>query len=62
MRIRVIKPGIYGADGQIPVGTEFSIKGEVPAGWAGRVEVIQADPKPEAKAVTNPAKKAEAKG
>lgn len=62
MKIRITAPGIYGASGEIPVGTEFDIKGDIPAGWAGHVEVIQPDPKPEAKPVTNPAKKPGAKG
>jgi hypothetical protein len=39
MRIKITKPGIYGADGEIPVGTELDVKSE-PKGWDGRYEVI----------------------
>ncbi len=53
MRIRITKPGIYGQDGEIPVGTELTVK-QVPEAWAGRFEVI-ADTKGK-KSVTNPAK------
>lgn len=62
MRIRIIAPGLFGTEGAIPVGTEFEINGEIPPGWTGRVEIVKENPKPEAKAVTNPAKKPEAKG
>jgi hypothetical protein len=39
MRIRITKPGIFGAQGEIPVGTEIEVKSE-PTGWAGRYDVI----------------------
>lgn len=39
MRIKITKGGIYGADGEIPVGTELNLKSE-PKGWDGRYEVI----------------------
>lgn len=39
MRIKITKGGIFGADGEIPVGTELTVKDE-PTGWAGRYEVI----------------------
>lgn len=39
MRIRITASGIYGADGEVPVGTEFEIKNE-PTGWAGRYMVL----------------------
>lgn len=39
MRIRVSKPGIYGNDGEIPVGTEFTVK-EAPIAWGDRYDVI----------------------
>jgi hypothetical protein len=56
MKIRVIAGGIFGQDGEIPVGTEFSIKGEVPESWAKKVEVIGKDKADDAEAVTNPKK------
>lgn len=56
MKVRVTNRGLYGARGAIPVGTEIEIDGDIPAGWAGRVETVKEDPKPKAKAVTNPAK------
>jgi hypothetical protein len=56
MKIRIIAPGIYGVDGEIPVGTELTIGDDPPAGWAGKYEVVRDDPKPAAKPVTNPAK------
>ncbi|WP_062233188.1 hypothetical protein [Aureimonas sp. N4] len=39
MRIKITQPGIYGNDGEIAVGTEFTVK-DGPKGWAGRYEVI----------------------
>lgn len=35
MRIKIIQGGIYGAAGEIPVGTELKVE-SVPEGWAGR--------------------------
>lgn len=54
MRIKITKPGIFGQDGEIPVGTEIDVKDE-PKGWAGRYEVIGKAPK-NATAVTNDGK------
>jgi hypothetical protein len=43
MRIKITKPGIYGANGvEIAVGTELDLKTE-PTGWAGRYETISSD-------------------
>lgn len=53
MKIRIIANGIFGADGEIPIGTEFDVKDE-PKGWAGRYEVVSTPKK--RKAVTNPKK------
>lgn len=39
MRIEITKGGIYGAQGEIPVGTELTVK-EEPKAWAGRYRVI----------------------
>ena len=55
MRIRIIAGGIFGNDGEYPIGTEFDVDA-IPPGWARKVEVIKDDPAPEAVAVTNPAK------
>lgn len=53
MRIEITAGGIYGAEGEIPVGTELTVKAE-PKGWAGRYRVIGrgADGRT---AITNPA-------
>lgn len=53
MRIRITSPGIYGADGEVPVGTEFDINGEPPAGWKGRYDVVSSAPKDGSVALTN---------
>lgn len=39
MKIRITKGGIFGAKGEVAVGTELDVK-EEPTGWAGRYEVI----------------------
>lgn len=52
VRIKITKPGIYGAKGEVPVGTELTLKQE-PKGWAGRY-VVLSDSKGKT-AVTNPA-------
>lgn len=51
MRIRITKPGIYGGSGEVPVGAEFNVRGDVPSAWSGRYEIVTDDPKPEAVAV-----------
>jgi hypothetical protein len=49
-RIRVTGPGIYGAPtkdnptGELPVGFEFDIGGDMPPGWVGRAVVVGAEP------------------
>ena len=55
MKIKVIARGIHGATGELPIGAEFEISGQIPAGWAELVEVIH-EPAPEAKLITNPRK------
>ena len=57
MKIRITKDGIYG-NGPIAIGTEINVLGAVPAGWAGKYEIVTDDPAPEAEAVTNPAEPA----
>ncbi|MCX8282475.1 hypothetical protein OSJ77_19985 [Phyllobacterium sp. 0TCS1.6C] len=39
MKIKITKGGIFGADGEIAVGTTLTVK-EEPTGWAGRYEII----------------------
>lgn len=39
MQIKITKPGLFGRDGEIPVGTTIKVKGE-PKGWAGRYEIV----------------------
>lgn len=54
--IKITAGGIFGAEGEIPVGTEITLKNE-PKGWEGRYVVISGGAAAEAKtAVTNPAK------
>lgn len=50
MKIKITKGGLYGAEGEIPVGTELTVK-EEPKAWAGRYEVVSGGKT----AVTNPA-------
>lgn len=56
MKIRITKAGIFGADGAIPVGTEITLKGELPAGWAGKYRVTEAAAADDTEPVANPAK------
>ena len=58
-RIRITGAGIHGLAateenpaGEYPIGHEFDIEGELPAGWAGRAEVVGKAHK-DAKPVTN---------
>lgn len=51
MKIRITSGGIFGAKGEIPVGTEITIKKE-PTEWAGRYTVLDGDSKKTA--ITNP--------
>lgn len=39
MKVRITKPGIYGADGMYPVGTEMDVENE-PKAWLDRYEVV----------------------
>ncbi|WP_293921137.1 hypothetical protein [Sphingobium sp. UBA5915] len=55
MKIRIIAGGIFGALGELPIGTELEVR-EAPAGWAGRYEIVGKEPAKEAQPVTNPAK------
>ena len=54
MKIRVTGKGIYGADGEIAVGTELEVA-EEPRGWRGRYVVITPNPSEDATPITNPA-------
>lgn len=56
MKIRIIAGGIYGANGELPIGMEFTISGDIPPGWAGRVEVIE-DAPAAGVPITNPRKR-----
>lgn len=61
MKIEITAGGIYGRDGEIPVGTVLDVK-EEPKGWAGRYRVISGgDPKGKT-AVTNPKGKTDETG
>ena len=54
MRIKITGRGIYGAEGEIPVGKEFTVE-SIPKPWAGKVTIISGDDE-EKIAVTNPDK------
>lgn len=54
-KIEIIANGIYGADGEYPIGTTLDVD-EIPAGWAGKVHMIKDKPADGAKPVTNPKK------
>ena len=56
MRIRVIAGGIWGANGELPIGAELTIGGPVPPGWVQLVEVID-EPSADAAPITNPRKR-----
>lgn len=62
IRIRIIGPGIHGApteenpNGEYPIGYEFDTDAEFPAGWVGRAEIVQGEPKRGAKPITNDTK------
>lgn len=51
-RIRITGGGIFGAAGEIAIGTEFDINGDLPAGWVGRAEIVGEGPKEGAVALT----------
>lgn len=42
IKIEITGRGVYGAKGEIAVGTELTVK-EEPTGWAGRYRVISDD-------------------
>lgn len=56
MKIRITAGGIFGADGEVKIGTEFDVE-DVPTGWDGRYEVVGKPAAKDAKPVTNPAGK-----
>ncbi len=49
-RVRITGGGIYGTptkdnpSGEMPIGFEFDISGDLPAGWKGRAEIVGAEP------------------
>lgn len=55
MKIEITAGGIYGADGEIAIGTVLDVKDE-PKGWTGRYRVISGGDAKGKEAVTNPAK------
>ena len=52
MRVRVTAPGIFGVTGELPIGTEFDVKGDLEPSIAARVTVIKDEPGPDAVLVT----------
>lgn len=53
--IKITAGGIFGAEGEVPVGTEITLS-EEPKGWDGRYVVISGAKADQKVAVTNPAK------
>lgn len=56
MKIEITKPGIFGKNGQIAVGTIITIKSELPKGWEGKYRIVEEAPAADAKPVTNDGK------
>lgn len=54
MKIEITAGGIYGAKGEIPIGTVVEVKSE-PTGWAGRYRVVSGGDSEGKTPVTNPA-------
>jgi hypothetical protein len=54
MKIEITAGGIYGKDGEVPIGTVMDVKDE-PKAWAGRYRVVSGGGKDKV-AVTNPTK------
>lgn len=52
MKIEITKGGVYGANGEVAIGTTFDLK-EEPKAWAGRYKVIDVQDKPKAM-IVNP--------
>lgn len=53
MKIKIIAGGIYGGAGELPVGSEHIIGGPIPAGWAGKYEIVS-EKDEKAEPATNP--------
>lgn len=60
MKIEIIAAGIFGADGEIPVGSTMDVK-EEPKGWAGRYRIVSGGDAKGKEAVTNPKSKGKGK-
>lgn len=60
MKIEITERGIFGADGEIKVGTVFDVKDE-PKGWAGRYRIVSGGDAKGKEAVTNPKSKGKTK-
>ena len=54
MKIEITGKGIYGADGEVPIGTILTVEAE-PTGWAGRYRVVSGGAKEGKTPVINPA-------
>lgn len=54
MKIKVTERGLFGADGEIAVGTEFTVK-EMPKTWAAKAIQIGASAPEGAELIVNPA-------
>jgi hypothetical protein len=54
VRIKITAGGIYGADGEVAIGTELTLS-EEPTAWVGRYEVISGGETEGKVAITNPA-------
>ena len=56
MRIRVIAKGIWGAGGELPIGAELTVSGQIPPGWVKLVEIVD-DAPADAAPIINPRKR-----
>lgn len=59
MRYRVIAPGLYGAKGEMAVGSEITLKGELNPEISSRLLPLADKPDPKGVPVTNPEKEAD---
>jgi hypothetical protein len=54
MKIEITGRGIYGAKGEVPVGTQLTVENE-PKGWEGRYRVLSGGPAEGSEGVNNSA-------
>lgn len=52
MRIKITSAGIFGASGEVPIGSEFDLQSAPPEGWNGRYVVVS-EKSPKAVEISN---------